>query len=255
MGEYALINGKEEKIGTCNNMYYLKLSDLKTKTIQALPGNVNPKKEIAELWFKLPWDKAGVFDGPDVIIKDIEQNHNTIQVSSSTGLLVNLNCTPITRFPSKYSDKYISDIKDSIVYNLGRNGGIGGYKIVALGIRNIEDGCAPAVLIECKDCRAQWRFQFDFRKPEDQEEFKLMFSNFDVEFYDRIRKEFNYYSLELPKIKLIKAGFKDNKGREVYKRDTTDREYYSIENGKAYFHYDNLNISDSPENCDFEIGE
>ena len=54
MGEYAKHKGEEIKIGTCENMYYLRF-DQRHK-VKALPGNVDPNGADAyALRFRFPW--------------------------------------------------------------------------------------------------------------------------------------------------------------------------------------------------------
>jgi hypothetical protein len=57
MGEYAIrkSDGLKIKIGTCEEMYYLRYSD--RDKVCALPGNVDPmdEKEVSELRWRLPY--------------------------------------------------------------------------------------------------------------------------------------------------------------------------------------------------------
>jgi len=62
MGEYAKYQGQEVKIGTCENMYYLRLDD--AAKVEPIPGNIDPKHEDG-LRFRLPFpDEDG--QGPGV---------------------------------------------------------------------------------------------------------------------------------------------------------------------------------------------
>jgi hypothetical protein len=53
MGEYAKFGGREVKIGTCEDMWYLRY-DQRSK-VSPLPGNVDPVRDAAALRFRFPW--------------------------------------------------------------------------------------------------------------------------------------------------------------------------------------------------------
>lgn len=52
MGEYALYNGEQIKIGTCESMYYLRWDQ--RHNVIPLPGNVDPIKDVESIWFRIP---------------------------------------------------------------------------------------------------------------------------------------------------------------------------------------------------------
>lgn len=52
MGEYAIYKGERVKIGTCNEMYYLRWEQ--RHDVKPLSGNVDPVKEIQSIWFRAP---------------------------------------------------------------------------------------------------------------------------------------------------------------------------------------------------------
>lgn len=52
MGEFAKYKGHEIKIGTCQNMYYLRWEQ--RYLVDCLPGNVDPITQAGQLWFRLP---------------------------------------------------------------------------------------------------------------------------------------------------------------------------------------------------------
>jgi len=58
MGEYAEISGERVKIGTCEDMYYLRFDQ--RHQVRALHGNVNPVKDAPELRFRFPWPDEDV---------------------------------------------------------------------------------------------------------------------------------------------------------------------------------------------------
>lgn len=54
MGEYATFEGKKVKIGTCENLYYLRFDQ--RRKVQALPGNVDPVgRDAYDLRFRFPF--------------------------------------------------------------------------------------------------------------------------------------------------------------------------------------------------------
>lgn len=52
MGEYAKYKGEKIKIGTCNEMYYLRYDQ--RHLVTPIPGNVDPVKQINSIWFRAP---------------------------------------------------------------------------------------------------------------------------------------------------------------------------------------------------------
>lgn len=64
MGEYAKYHGQEIKIGTCEQMYYLRADQV--ELIQAIPHIVNPKlrSEAEQIRFRFPFpDEDGIEPG------------------------------------------------------------------------------------------------------------------------------------------------------------------------------------------------
>lgn len=69
MGEYVKYNGQEVKIGTCEDMYYLRADQV--HLVQHTEGNVHPVKdgEAGAIRFRFPWPsedsvQPGAFDEP-----------------------------------------------------------------------------------------------------------------------------------------------------------------------------------------------
>lgn len=64
MGEYSIrkSDGENIKIGTCENMYYLRADQ--AHLVQATSGNVDPIKDASEIRFRFPWpDEDNVAPG------------------------------------------------------------------------------------------------------------------------------------------------------------------------------------------------
>lgn len=103
MGEYAKRkdNGEEVKIGTCEDMLYLRWDD--RNKIIGLPGNVNPAKYPEGLRYRLPFpDEDGQGPGhgepfrslllPDFDPGDIEGTGAVQMYHPELGLLLNVTC-------------------------------------------------------------------------------------------------------------------------------------------------------------------
>lgn len=106
MGEYAKYNGKEIKIGTCEDMYYLRYDQ--RNLVRPLPGNLDPRdKNIQDIIrFRFPWpdednsepggqgadfDPFRSFPIHDVAAPE-DVDHTTVQFKASNGYLVSLPC-------------------------------------------------------------------------------------------------------------------------------------------------------------------
>ena len=102
MGEYALFNGESIKIGTCEDMYYLRFDQ--RHMVTPVEGNVDPVKDAAELRFRFPFpdedDKEpGDFSDHDRAVTvnctlpcmAEKVNHRSIQFHA-TGMNVCLPC-------------------------------------------------------------------------------------------------------------------------------------------------------------------
>lgn len=104
MGEYAKFNGEEIKIGTCEDMYYLR-HDQRGK-VQALRGNVDPIGDRLALRFRFPWPDEDLIEPGSSVFHDNGyyraiplhgcdlsfDEHHTVQFSAHAGYLVSLPC-------------------------------------------------------------------------------------------------------------------------------------------------------------------
>ena len=105
MGEYARrkSDGQEIKIGTCEDMYYLRADQ--RHLVAALPGNVNPNSNDAlSIRFRFPWpDEDGTLPGEyhdrfergaavRGAVPPVGVEHGTVQFSAPAGYLVSLPC-------------------------------------------------------------------------------------------------------------------------------------------------------------------
>lgn len=108
MGEYAKYKGEEIKIGTCEDMYYLRYDQ--AALVRPKRGNTDPVRDRADLRFRFPFPdedsiEPGQFRDP---FRSVRINapmdwegiaHNTIQFRNERGLLVNLPCPEGTDNP------------------------------------------------------------------------------------------------------------------------------------------------------------
>lgn len=107
MGEYAKLKGTGEsvKIGTCEDMYYLRADQ--AGQVWAQTGNVDPIRDRELLRFRFPWPNEdhlapGQFDDYDRGVtvcgmeapNELDGQHHSVQFASSNpkGYLVSLPC-------------------------------------------------------------------------------------------------------------------------------------------------------------------
>lgn len=101
MGEYATHNGESIKIGTCENMYYLRADQ--AHLVKKESGSVDPMDTTAGLRFRFPWPDEDKKEPGDfepysrsypldglAAPKDVE--HYTVQMRSDNGYLASIPC-------------------------------------------------------------------------------------------------------------------------------------------------------------------
>lgn len=154
MGEYAISGGKEIKIGTCEDMYYLRADQ--RYAVRALSGNVDPAStaDLKTIRFRFPWpdedgqapgsferyDRALGLYGIDVPT-DVE--HGNVQFVASAGFLVSLPC------PESAAGKAFSD-----TFRIHRNGYPGPVQIVQTALR----GGRWVLVARCGGCHYPYRY-------------------------------------------------------------------------------------------------
>lgn len=151
MGEYAMRGQERVKIGTCEDMLYLRADQ--RHAVYALSGNVDPVRDAAHLRFRFPWptedDVApGAFEDPfygisfhTVSVPDGVE-HGNVQFCAQVGYLVSLPC------PESPEGK-ASPLK------VHRNGFQGAVKLVQ---QRLIDGKLVAIC-ECGGCRTKYRLE------------------------------------------------------------------------------------------------
>ena len=153
MGEYATYQGQSVKIGTCEDMLYLRYDQRHDVTPE--PGSINPghalQAELLRFRFPFPSEdgtEPGGFDDPfkGLAVPGVEApediDHSQVQFKSTTvrGLLVMLPCP------------YSAEGKASGLH-YGFNGYPGPVRIVQQAIR----GGRLVTICECGGCGAKYR--------------------------------------------------------------------------------------------------
>lgn len=155
MGEYALYQGNEIKIGTCDNMYYLRYQD-RYNVRPLLPNNVDPADSLGLRW-RLPYpDEDSMAPGgyPDALrtaaLRDSFDlpgaEAGMFQVTHASGLLLNVRCYHGRNLPAGSID--------IAPHWCGRNGAWGLF-----AIKNDPIGTISPI-VRCGHCgnmyRAEW---------------------------------------------------------------------------------------------------
>ncbi len=149
MGEFATYAGRRVKIGTCDNMYYLRADQ--AGRVQALPGNVDPVSDQEFIRFRFPWPSEdnvppGGFEdhakslGTRCAVPD-GVRHYSVQFKAPGGYLVSMEC-PESGQGAERDDGL----------RIGRNGYPGATKIVQQAHRNGH----LCLIAECNGCGAKF---------------------------------------------------------------------------------------------------
>ena len=154
MGEYATYNGASVKIGTCEDMYYLRATD--RHKVRPLQGSVNPNgAEVLALRFRFPWpdedsaarpgfddsehrfDRGVAIHGPRAP-EGVE--HGRVQFVANAGYLTSLPCPEGPTPPP----------------DIHRNGFSGAVHLCQQKL--LADGRLVPVL-RCGGCERKWRLE------------------------------------------------------------------------------------------------
>jgi hypothetical protein len=184
MGEYAKYNGERIKIGTCEDMYYLRYD----QRFLVFPesGNVNPraKDELKVIRFRFPFPEEdnvepGTFEDPFKFIRidDVQANadvdHQLVQFTASNGYVVSLPCPEgpnpnenmLSRILGFRDDAFVWDERTGITYGeirklcqplkIHKNGYGGPVRLVQQAVRNGK--LVP--VFQCGACSTAWRVE------------------------------------------------------------------------------------------------
>lgn len=121
MGEYAMFNDERVKIGTDREMHSLRFED--RFKVRALTHNVDPVKDVHDLYFRLPLPdedgvKPGDYNGKGYqhLWKMNDKDHSShyspdslepagnVQAHTEHGLLLNIKCFHGTKLPEPGGD-------------------------------------------------------------------------------------------------------------------------------------------------------
>lgn len=152
MGEMARFKGEEVKIGTCEDMYYLRADQ--RELVKALPHNVDPVNDADVLRFRFPFpdeDKIepGAFENSfrSVVIPGATPpegvEHDSMQFRHDKGYLISLPCPEAGESPV-YG-----------MHKVHRNGFAGAVKLCQQ--RFFNGFWVP--VFECGGCGAKWRIE------------------------------------------------------------------------------------------------
>lgn len=155
MGEFATYRGASIKIGTCEDMLYLRADQIHLVTPER--NSIDPARERESVRFRFPFpDEDGVepgqFDPPDrgVTVWGLTApggvDHGMVQFSHRNGYLVSLPCPEGT---------------GANPFRVHRNGFGGATELVQQ--RFVGDALVP--VLGCKGCGVRWRLE----TPEDAE--------------------------------------------------------------------------------------
>ena len=158
MGEYAYYKDGEVKIGTCEEMMYLRWED--RHIIDPKPNNVDPKTTPRGLFFRLPFPDEdhlgpGSYDPPrrgvplyGYRIDDGNQTSNPgiIQISHESGMLINVPC---------YHGAWLPMLGEATVFWNGKAGAFFELRHV----KATAHGIFPTVA--CRFCGRMWSTEWD----------------------------------------------------------------------------------------------
>jgi hypothetical protein len=161
MSECAMHNGKQIKIGTCEEMYYLRAEQ--AFMVRPLSGNVDPRDErvATELRFRFPFPDEdgtppGAFEDCDrgVVVEaefeaEFQQRfeHSTVQFHGGPGYVVSLPC------PESPQGRALEKSAGTRFWKNGWRGGTGNVKIMQQRLL-----AGQLVLVcACPSCGAKYR--------------------------------------------------------------------------------------------------
>lgn len=175
MGEYAIrkSDGAEVKIGTCEDMLYLRYED--RDKVQQKPGSLDPSKEAHMVRFRLPFDDednvpigqyVNPFRGLRLYrpIRDAQGNitgHDdftdpttaddpgTIQLHHDCGLLANVPC---------YHGNKLPNLGDAKTFWNGKGWFLELSQLRPVKNPNGETQIYPVV--KCRHCGHKWRYEW-----------------------------------------------------------------------------------------------
>jgi hypothetical protein len=154
MGEYAYYHGERVKIGTCEDMLYLRWDQRHLVTKSETP--LFDEKVLAQIRFRFPWPEEdniepGGFRDPFRALRlDYEQpkdmDHGSLQFHGTGGYLVNLPCPEANPIINGYGGRLIT---------IGKNGYEGPAQLIGQAWR----GGRLVGIAQCNGCRYPYRLE------------------------------------------------------------------------------------------------
>ncbi|HXU02805.1 MAG TPA: hypothetical protein VN903_17690 [Polyangia bacterium] len=168
MGEYANYRGQSIKIGTCEDMYYLRFDQ--RFAVHRETGNVDPVADRGVLRFRFPWPSEdgiapGAFDPAYKLVTipgltaPAGVEHGSVQFrAEAAGYLVSLPCPE--GLPDNAPGLTAGTIPGT-AFRIGRNGFRGAVQLVAQRYLEASDRLVP--VFRCGGCDRMWREEEDAR--------------------------------------------------------------------------------------------
>lgn len=152
MGEYATYKGKQIKIGTCEDMYYLRADQARLLEVDRKHGDTDVITYAKNIRFRFPFPdedqlEPGSFDDfhRAVFVRGVtapEIEHYSVQFSSQAGYLCSLPCPE-------------SPEGAALPFKVHRNG-FRGY--VGIAQQRVFDG-RLVLVAQCGGCESKWRYE------------------------------------------------------------------------------------------------
>lgn len=163
MGEYAKFGGSQIKIGTCEDMYYLRFDQREAVTAER--NSVDPVTDAPALRFRFPFpDEDGIEPGSSqfhdkgfhrgIAVYGYTMpsgvDHSTVQFVAQAGYNVSLPCPE----SEKYTDNAHGGRTLNADIRVHRNGFSGSVQLVA---QKFVEGVGLVPILRCGGCGSMWR--------------------------------------------------------------------------------------------------
>ncbi len=154
MGEYALFNGSRIKIGTCEDMYYLRPDQ--RHLVTALSGNADPMNpdDLRTIRFRFPWpDEDGRTVDEMTSIDRYERTCALNGLSAPEDLMAEHYSVQFTAHAAGYVTSLPCPEGQPLEsLKIHRNGFAGAFLLVQQGLRN----GVWASIVQCGGCGLKW---------------------------------------------------------------------------------------------------
>lgn len=166
MGEYAQFQGEQVKIGTCENLYYLRADQ--ALAVRALSGNVDPVKDAPSVRFRFPFPDEdhiapGAFENYDrslavPVAMPEGVDHSSVQFCAQAGYVVSMPCPEGEARATGAVDTGLG-ITTASGLKVHRNGFSGAVHIVQQ--KWVGEGAERKLVLICKcgGCGSRWRVE------------------------------------------------------------------------------------------------